>query len=525
MKKKKITHYHIRFKLSMMRAGLITLLICFFLFPTYIKFTKTGNNCYTLKINDTVVGTASSEEMIEKCLIQARKNLAAASDDLIFMDYDVSVTGEEMLWGRTDSTATLISNIENVLKNCTMESLIRSYTVKINEVTFNLSSYEDVLTLLQESIAPYDEEGLYSVDLVLDDTREVNALTTSLTLKEETTTTTDYAKNAGLDAALSEALDGAESSVEKDFDEYPTGLIDISYGSSIEVVESYLLESELDDIDYVVDYFTKEQETQVIYTVQSGDTLLGISIANNIPIADLVEMNDALTDENSTIRVDQELILTVPEPELSVIWQEEQVIEEDYEAEVQYVYNDDWYTTQSVTLQEPSAGHRKIVAITTYENNSEISREVIKEEVYAEAVPKIVEKGTKTPPTYIKPISGGYLSSGFGRRSAPKAGASTYHQGVDWAVATGTAVKASNGGKVVTAGWVSGYGYAIYINHSDGRQTRYGHLSKILVSAGQTVTQGQLIAYSGNTGNSTGPHLHFEIRINGVAVNPLKYLN
>ena len=90
---------------------------------------------------------------------------------------------------------------------------------------------------------------------------------------------------------------------------------------------------------------------------------------------------------------------------------------------------------------------------------------------------------------------------------------------------TGTPVYASNGGTVAFAGWASGYGYAVYINHSDGRQTRYGHLSKVLVKAGQTVSQGQKIALSGNTGRSTGPHLHFEIRIGGQAVNPIKYLN
>ena len=130
-----------------------------------------------------------------------------------------------------------------------------------------------------------------------------------------------------------------------------------------------------------------------------------------------------------------------------------------------------------------------------------------------------------TPPTYIKPISGGRLSSRFGARSAPTKGASTYHKGVDWAVPTGTTVVASNGGTVAFAGWASGYGYAVYINHSDGRQTRYGHLSKVLVKSGQTVEQGQVIAKSGNTGRSTGPHLHFEIRIGGTAVDPLKHMN
>ena len=142
-----------------------------------------------------------------------------------------------------------------------------------------------------------------------------------------------------------------------------------------------------------------------------------------------------------------------------------------------------------------------------------------------EAVPKIVERGTKIPPTYIKPISGGRLTSRFGKRKAPVAGASTYHKGVDWAVPTGTAVFASSGGTVAKAGWGSGYGYVVYINHPDGRQTRYTHCSKVLVSAGQTVKQGQKIALSGNTGVSSGPHVHFEMLINGVQKDALQYLD
>ena len=99
------------------------------------------------------------------------------------------------------------------------------------------------------------------------------------------------------------------------------------------------------------------------------------------------------------------------------------------------------------------------------------------------------------------------------------------HKGVDWSCPVGTAIKASCSGTVARAGWASGYGYVVYINHPDGRQTRYAHLSKILVNVGQTVKQGDKIALSGNTGRSTGPHVHFEILINGSQVNPLNYLN
>ena len=84
---------------------------------------------------------------------------------------------------------------------------------------------------------------------------------------------------------------------------------------------------------------------------------------------------------------------------------------------------------------------------------------------------------------------------------------------------------ASSGGTVTRAGWSGGYGYVVYIKHPGGTETRYAHLSKVLVSVGQTVKQGEKIALSGNTGISTGPHLHFEILINGTAVNPLDYLN
>lgn len=117
----------------------------------------------------------------------------------------------------------------------------------------------------------------------------------------------------------------------------------------------------------------------------------------------------------------------------------------------------------------------------------------------------------------IWPLNGPITSS-FGPRWG------RMHEGIDISVGTGTSVVAAASGTVLVAGWSGGYGVLVVIDHGNGLATAYAHNSNATVSPGQTVTQGQLIAYSGNTGHSTGPHLHFEVRVNGSAVDPLGYL-
>lgn len=116
------------------------------------------------------------------------------------------------------------------------------------------------------------------------------------------------------------------------------------------------------------------------------------------------------------------------------------------------------------------------------------------------------------------------ISSTFGYRKAPKAGASTNHKGVDLAAPTGTPIYAAAGGTVTSAGYSGNAGNMIVINHGNGIQTYYMHCSKIYVSAGTKVEKGQNIGAVGSTGNSTGPHLHFQVMVNGTPVNPLNYL-
>jgi len=117
--------------------------------------------------------------------------------------------------------------------------------------------------------------------------------------------------------------------------------------------------------------------------------------------------------------------------------------------------------------------------------------------------------------------SGVLLTSRFGARAAPLAGASRLHPGLDLAAPYGSAVVARSPGLVIAAGWAGGYGNCVVIDHGGGVQTRYGHLSRIAVRVGQHVDPGALLGAVGSTGLSTGPHLHYEVRVNGAAINPL----
>lgn len=124
----------------------------------------------------------------------------------------------------------------------------------------------------------------------------------------------------------------------------------------------------------------------------------------------------------------------------------------------------------------------------------------------------------------IWPVKGS-LDSGFGGRRNPFGGAGyEYHEGQDIEAQTGTPVSATANGTVLCAGWQNGYGQVVYIDHGNGLQTRYGHLSQINVSVGQIISRGDVIGLSGSTGRSTGPHLHYEVRINNEPVDPINYL-
>lgn len=501
-------------------------------------FANSFSNIY---LDGEHIGAIKDPANVETLLLDARLQLAKEQKEMILAEVDCYYTPVEEMFSKSMSEDELYDKLYDHLKNASVD-IQRAYLMKIGTYTVYLNTIEDVYKVLDLAKEKFDPENRFQVNIIADDEREINMYTAELISSQVQVQDIETVGIRVSEIQLRDAIETDEPQTQEteepvtqepeeevEEEEIPEplapeedGLKGMAFGEKVEISEAYVSKSLITSPEEAADQITKESEKNEIYVVQSGDTLSTIANGHGLYVKDVLALNSGLT-ERTMLQIGDEIIITVPQPELTIMTVEQSTYEEEYFAEVEYVYNDNWYTTKSVTLQEQEAGYHEVTALITKRNGTEESREMIDEVVIKEPVKKIVEVGTQTPPTYIKPLSGGRQTSGFGRRKAPTKGASTNHKAIDWATPTGTAIWASSGGTVSIAGWQSGYGYVVYINHPDGNQTRYGHLSKILVSVGQKVKQGQKIALSGNTGRSTGPHLHFELRVNGTPVNPYNY--
>lgn len=258
------------------------------------------------------------------------------------------------------------------------------------------------------------------------------------------------------------------------------------------------------------------------YVVQEGDSMYGICEKLGVTIDELAQMNPGLTME-SMLHIGDSIIIERAVPLLTLETIEVSTFAEAVPFETEYKDSSYYYKGEEVTSVAGQDGRASVTARLTKHNGEVVAREDIEREVIVQPVNKVILKGTKIkPPTvgtgsFIRPVNVP-ISSRYGYRWGRR------HLGDDYAAAVGTPIKASDGGTVVTAGWYYGYGLTVIINHGGGVKTLYGHCSRLNVSVGDKVFQGQNIAAVGNTGNSTGPHCHFEIIVNGSHVDPSLYV-
>ncbi|MCL2587844.1 MAG: peptidoglycan DD-metalloendopeptidase family protein [Oscillospiraceae bacterium] len=208
---------------------------------------------------------------------------------------------------------------------------------------------------------------------------------------------------------------------------------------------------------------------------------------------------------------------------LSVETVERVILTEAIPFDVDIIPDDELWIDHYEIVQEGLEGEMEMIALVTYIDGEPVYTVILQTKIIVEAVPEIVLEGTQVRPLtaswgyYIWPAEG-VLSSFFGPRWG------TLHQGIDIAAPSGTPVIAADGGEVIFTGWFYGYGNLIRILHDNGDLTYYAHLSSMDVSVGERVYRGQFIGRIGMTGHASGNHLHFEIRIDGIPVDPMPLL-
>ena len=402
--------------------------------------------------------------------------------------------------------AVIIYYFEN--KNEETGDKVDGYTISVGSYKANFESIDEIKNMLSIAKAKYDPDSLFDIYINEKELSSKGIATANVVKKDGSANMIEYVSMYG------EGVGNGFQTYKK----LPSGLVGLDFEQRVTIKKASFARETIRPTDEVVSELTKDKDKNQTYTVEPGDCLGIIAQNLDMKLDKLLELN-GFENEGEILHVGDELIVSVPEPDLSIITNSVSTKEEEYVADTEYIPNDSWYTTNEVVRREATTGRRVATVSNVERNGRPKTKSLIASVILEESTAAVIEKGTMKPPTYIKPIRGGVFSSGFGARWG------TVHKGIDWACGTGTPIMASCDGVVYRSEFSGSYGNVIYINHPDGRQTRYAHMSKRVASAGEAVKQGDIIGYSGNTGNSTGPHLHFEILIGGKQVNPLQYMS
>lgn len=319
---------------------------------------------------------------------------------------------------------------------------------------------------------------------------------------------------------LAEALEAIKAPYEDPGNEN----IRVEFVKDVELVDGIYFTDSIVDYSEIDALIHGEEQADVYYTVVSGDTPSGIAKKNDITLNELVALNpDILT----SLFIGDQVLVTQSRDYLPVQVVEHRVYTEAIPFQTVTTESNDYsYGTLKVT-QEGVDGVKQIESDFYYIDGILQQEVVLNETVLQEAVNKEVIKGTRMPDGSIGQLGSGIFSWPVPSSYRLSRGFGGSHYGLDIISYYGAPIYAADSGVVTTAGsgqehW--SYGICVRINHGNGYQTMYAHMSGIVVSRGQSVQKGQLIGFMGSTGRSTGTHLHFEVYVNGTRVNPYNFV-
>lgn len=451
----------------------IIYITCNWLVPTALAELDLETN-YHVYVDDAYIGIVTDEEIVESALSQ---KIAKAEEQ--YPEFEMAVTND-------------ISYIpEQVFRSKAVNSEVVEH---MNELA-NVEAIATALTIEGEPV------------VYLKDMEAAN----------------DTLKELKLQYISKKELAMLETSNRKVVNKVDTSLIDLEIEEEISLEQTTVDPVDVLNVKEALKLLQKGTLEDKKHEVVEGEVLGKIAAQYDLTTEQLIELNEGLT-EDSILQIGQELNTVVTKPLIHIIVEKEVTEEKSVDFEIEIVEDSSMLKGESKIKQEGKKGKSAFTYAIVEKNGKQIKKEVIDEVVIEKPVKQITVKGTKVIPSrgsgsFAWPTNGGYVSSKMGQRWG------RLHKGIDIARPSNYTIKAVDHGIVVSAGWDSGgYGNKIIIDHQNGIRTLYAHLKSINVSVGQKVEKGSSIGVMGNTGNSKGVHLHFEVYKNGKLQNPLNYL-
>lgn len=444
---------------------------------------------YNVYRNGTAVGTVSDPDEVEQLVLLETEEVQQANPNINMVLDTGKITYElDNAFKGTPETAATLDKLKGMFTSHAVGVEVK-VDGKVIGIVKDQQTADDILLRIQSKFAP-------KLAAVKKDAKEVKSLSFN---------SSEGAAQENVPKAVSKAPGREVTEV---------AFIEAVMTETIDADPKQIMEAEA-----IYKMLVQGSIEPTKYTVQEGDCVGCIAQKFDISPEVIYENNRWIEDDKLTIG--DVLDLTVIQPELTVKTVESLVEVETIEPPVEVKKNADMRVGESKTISIGTAGSKRMTYRIVKQNGYVVSEELVTKEVIKEAIPTIVMRGTKVilgegSGNFAMPVSGSTLTSKFGQRWG------RLHSGID--LTGNRSILSSDTGIVEFVGNRTGTGKTIIINHKNGYKTLYGHLNSYNVSEGDIVEKGEKIGIMGNTGHSTGVHLHFEILKNGVAQNPLKYL-
>lgn len=474
---------------------LLSVILLFTIFPNSHSKVEAAQSklktIYHVYVDDQYIGKVNNQNKIDQ-LIEEKINESEYKDLNPFISEEITYVPEKSFNPRMDEGGVL-----EILQDL-LTLKVEAHALKIDDEIIGYFENEE---MIDNALRKYKQTFVNKKDL-----EKLKQKEDSLIFIDETL----YLENK------EEFIEGRDP-LKPGSKELVDAFLDNEMEVFVDEIEPEKLLSEKEGFEHLNKGTIEEEK----HAIKKGEILQTIAPQYDLTKEELLELNPDLS-EDSILQIDQEITVSSYKPAYDVIAVEEKATEEKISYETEVIESDELYKGEEEIKQKGKNGKKEVLYAVTYKNGEEVSEEVLKEKIVKKPKKKIVIKGTKVIPSrgdgeYVWPTNGGYISSHYGHRWG------RLHKGMDIARPSDRTIKAADHGVVSFAGYQGGFGNKIVIDHNNGMQTVYAHLSSIDVKPGQVVEKESAIGVMGSTGNSTGVHLHFEIHINGSPINPLQY--